>query len=562
MTRRSADVVIIGAGPVGLTTAALLGKLGVSCIVIERSGQLSTHPRASGVHGRTMEVFRQLMVADAIRAAGVPDENAQGFGWYHRLVDGVVAELMLTDGETDQPHPSPELPCFCPQTRYEPVLYGAAARHDAVRIVFDTEAVELIQDSAGVTVCTVDDHGRRDELSGQFLVAADGAASSVREWLHLGESGTPTFGHSVNVHFRADLGADIAANPYMLLWIEGEAAGTFARASADGSEWTYNFAVQPEHRHDVDDVTGRIRLAAGRPDLAIDVLGTYRWDYDQSVTARWRDGRVLLVGDAAHRFPPHGAFGMNSGVQDAQNLAWKLAAVIHGYADEALLDTYEIERKPVAVANGRQALANTQGVGPQVEAMENAETTASIEQIVAGQRHHLHSLGQQFGVAYASAAVIPDGTPAVPQTISRYTPNARPGSRAPHLWLRTARGEEVSTVDLSRDGFVVVAAAAAPGERWRAAASRVAQDGIGIACHTVGATGDLDDDGRWAPLYGVDDDGAVLIRPDGHVAARFATGSEDDTGRLLDAVNRLLRPDAHFARSPDFAISPALRSDE
>ena len=259
-----------------------------------------------------------------------------------------------------------------------------------------------------------------------------------------------------------------------------------------------------------------------------------RWDYDQSVTDTWRSGRILLAGDAAHRFPPHGAFGMNSGVQDAQNLAWKLAAVLTGQATEGLLDTYAAERKPVAEFNARQALANTV---PVVAATKQPAT--DVAAIIHEQREHLNSLGQQFGLVYESSAVVPDGTPPAPVSVSEYHPSARPGSRAPHLWLLDRDGRRISTVSLFGHRFVVLASAASPG--WVAAAEKAgAELGVAVECHPVGARGDLRcSDEQLSQLYGVVD-GAVVVRPDGVVAARFAVAPQDPAAALTDVLSQVL----------------------
>ena len=279
-----------------------------------------------------------------------------------------------------------------------------------------------------------------------------------------------------------------------------------------------------------------MRLAVGDPGLEVNVLGVLRWDYDQAVADNWRVGRVLLAGDAAHRFPPHGAFGMNSGVQDANNLAWKLIHVLRGRAGEGLLDTFEDERKPVAEDNSRQALANTQALadagwhdGRQQELAyielpdEGRAVRDRIAAAVSGQRAHLHSEGQQFGTIYQSDAVVPDGTEPVLSSVSEYRETGHPGARAPHVWLRRSDGERLSTLDIGGSGFVLLAGAR--GQAWlQAAVAAAERHGVEVTAQQIGGGSDLAAEGRdWESTYGVAEDGAVLVRPDGHIGARFAT---------------------------------------
>jgi hypothetical protein len=245
---------------------------------------------------------------------------------------------------------------------------------------------------------------------------------------------------------------------------------------------------------------------------------------------------------------------MNSGVQDANNLAWKLVSVLRGSAGEALLDTYEAERKPVAERNSAQALANTRSLADtgwhglstgelaSIELpVEGQELRQRIGTAVSDQRAHLHSEGQQFGTIYSSDAVVPDGALPVASTISEYRETGCPGARAPHVWLRNSKGERLSTVDLFDGGFVLLAGAR--GEPWlNAAAATADRRGIDLTTHQIGGDNGLQEDGRsWSQTYGVADDGAVLVRPDGHVGARFERGPVSHGPALDDAIGQILQ---------------------
>jgi len=242
--------------------------------------------------------------------------------------------------------------------------------------------------------------------------------------------------------------------------------------------------------------------------------------------------------------PPTGGFGMNTGVQDVHNLAWKLAAVLQGWGAPALLDTYEAERLPVGRAITEQSLANAASmgrVGPEAVA-HAAEPTASAA--TRARPEFLNEVGMIFGAAYTSAALVPDGTPPpeVADPITQYAPSARPGGRAPHVWLER-EGSQVSTTDLVGRAFALLTGGG--GTRWRDAARAVAgARTVPLAAVAIGRGGDLDDpDGAWTAAYGIEPDGAVLVRPDGHVAWRRPTRAADCQAELAGALDQVLGRD-------------------
>jgi hypothetical protein len=238
---------------------------------------------------------------------------------------------------------------------------------------------------------------------------------------------------------------------------------------------------------------------------------------------------VFLAGDAAHEMPPTGGFGLNTGVQDVHNLTWKIAAVLRGNADDALLDSYHAERQPLAEIITQNSLANALSMG----------RTARQSGVLPRQQF-LNEQGLIFGANYQSTAVLPDGTPpvVVADPVTDYAPSARPGSRAPHVWLR--RGDaQISTIDLFGPRFVLLAGR--DGGAWRRAAQAMGSSWPPLIAHTVGKDGDLGDpDGHWHDAYGVDGDGAVLVRPDGHVAWRSRSGAANPVESLRSALDRLL----------------------
>jgi putative polyketide hydroxylase len=517
------DVVVIGGGPVGLTAASLLGQLGIETLLVERHPTTSSHPRGFGIHPRTMEVFRRVGVADAIRSVGLPPTVAGGFGFVTRLNGDERARLMLG------PMPDlvgPEEGCFCPQHRYEAILRQCAEEHPSVSCRFGTEAtaVDVVEGLARVGLS-----GPRTAVTSRYVVAADGMRSPVRGLVHATETGSGVFGHAVSVHFRADLAGFRQDRPFALTWtVASGAEGTFAVAAADASEWTFTFAGSRDDDYSDADLQARVIDAVGDPDVTLEVLDVLRWDYEQAVTDRWRAGPVLFCGDSAHRFPPHGGFGMNSGVQDAENLAWKLAAVLRWGAAESLLDTYERERKPVATYNGQRALINTQRLA--AARWEPEHAAASLED----QHEHFLSLGQQMGAIYTSAAVVDDGTDIEPSTVTDYVETGRPGARAPHITIEDAHGRRTSTIDACAGTFVLVT-----GDE--AAVPSVAS-AVPLAVIHLGPAGTHRSvDRPWQEVYGVSSTGAVLIRPDGHVGARFHDLPDEPDRAVADALDEILR---------------------
>ena len=523
------DVLVIGGGPVGLTAAALLGDLGVETLLVDRKPSTSSHPRAFGIHPRTMEVWRRLGVADEVLSLAVPPEHTAGIGWVDTLSGIEVGRLMFP------PPPavdvSPEHGCFCAQHRYEAVLRAAAQTRAAVSVRFGCEVTALDRPEDPKVTVVDSTTGTSSVVEPRYVIAADGLASPTRERLGLTESATARFGHSINVYLRANLVPLRAGRPFALTWTVGDGAeGTFAVVATDLQEWTFNFEADRGRTYTDAELVARVQRAAGDPGLAIEILDVLRWDYEQAVTDTWRVGRAFVCGDSAHRFPPHGGFGMNSGVQDAENLAWKLAAVLRWGAHESLLDTYQTERKPVAAYNSARALANTKALA---DARWDAEhALASVE----AQVEHFFTLGQQMGTIYRSPAVVDDGQPVVQSTVTTYAESASPGARAPHVELRDAEGRTLSTIDLCRGSFVALAGPGAGVRTYRPGVTRAPIDWA-----TIGPAGDYEEVGRsWGELYGVGDAGVVILRPDGHVAARWTQPLSDPQTRVEQAVQGVL----------------------
>jgi putative polyketide hydroxylase len=550
------EVLIIGAGPVGLSAALALGRAGIRCLVLERRGEFSRYPKANGVHARTMEIFREWGVSKPIRelTAGMPDEVT--IAWMTRLNGFEIGTLSagepaeasrLSDAQ------SPEGLSVTGQHMFEPILARVAGEMDSVTISLGSEVTGLDVREESVTADYVDSAGVTRSVTAQYLIGADGIRSIVRRTLGIGAHGEESLGTAVNVQFDADLEPYVGGRPIPIIWIvNADTQGAFIR---DGlTRWRYNFEIPPEA--DPATVTRErceteVAQAIGA-DVPFKIHYTWTWTHDQAVTDRWRHGRVFLAGDSAHHFPPHGGFGMNSGIQDAQNIAWKLIAKLRWNAGDALLDTYETERLPVAEFNGAQCMLNTRQMEKTgflaqdkefltiIETDEGEQARNAIAEGIQAQAALLSSEGQQFGFQYESRAVLPDGTPILESGVSEYRPSARPGARAPHSWVKSDGGV-ISTIDVYDGGFVLFTGPA--GEAWKHAAEQAVQElGVPLKVHSLGTDLMPVDEAidQLLGRYGLEPGGALLVRPDGFVGYRAAAGVNDEYGALTSALRDIL----------------------
>lgn len=563
----NADVLIIGGGPVGLSSALQLGRAGIRTLLIERRQNFSRHTKAGGIHARTMEIFRQWGVADTIRAQS-GFNGIFSTGWVTRLNGEELGSIRMGADPAERElflGWSPELMALCGQDIYEPILAEAAARHPSVQILLGAELKEIEQDADGVTIRYTDAKGRPRYARAAYAIAADGVRSRVRQSLGIGEDALPSFGDSINALVTAPLEEARAGRTHGLFWVvNGDTQGALSWKRR-GDLWSYNFEAKPgedPQSYTPERCIGLIRAATGIADLPVEIISILHWQHDQAVTDRWREGRIFIAGDAAHRFPPHGGFGMNSGVQDSQNLVWKLVARLRWGAGDALLDSYEAERKPVARLNADQCILNTRRMAEtgwllsnpeilaNIEKPEGAETRAKIAAGIPRQREQFFSQGQQFGHIYDSAATLKDGTEPPRSTVSDYKPTGHPGARAPHFWLTGANGEQLSTIDLYDGGFVLLAGHA--GDGWQRALADWPDPAPPVTLHQIGEGFEQrPEDPHWEDVIGVADNGAILIRPDGHVGARWRSLPADPARALAKALAVILRPAS--ARLPETA---------
>jgi 2-polyprenyl-6-methoxyphenol hydroxylase-like FAD-dependent oxidoreductase len=522
-------VLIVGGSMGGLSTAMLLGTHGVKPLVVERHGNTAIHPRAAHFQLRTLEVFR---------AAGIEDEVERQSREQYDSDGGISAVESLAGNEIAKYIPSlnagiaehtPTRRLFLTQDSLEPIL-AERARELGADLRYGTELVSFEQSDDGVTATLRDtDGGDERTVHAEYMVACDGWRSPVRDALGIEMRGHGLISNSVTIYFHADCSALERGRTEAVLYVFNDELSGFFRLDRG---WQSGFLVintagdtsKPEATNVSEWITDedavRFLHAAIGAEVPVEVGHVAHWKAMADVASSFQMGRVLIAGDAAHTMPPNGGFGGNTAVQDAFNLAWKLAYVLGGRAGVALLDTYDVERRPIGAqmieqAYSRYVLRTAPYLG-----------TEGLEPIV-------DDLTMEIGQIYRSAAVLPDdaadgGEPFAPTGEAR----GRPGTRAPHLWLERD-GQRVSTIDLFGRGFVLLAGP--EGDDWRAAAQPVAE----LEVEQVGATL-VDPDGEFADAYGISPSGAVIVRPDGHVAWRAGRDIAASTETVERAMSSLL----------------------
>ncbi|MBM7599485.1 2-polyprenyl-6-methoxyphenol hydroxylase-like FAD-dependent oxidoreductase [Virgibacillus halotolerans] len=513
-------ILIVGGGLVGLSTALFLSQQHVPYQLIERHQKTSIHPKASGFNLRTMELYRGLGLNEKIREAGA--QLAKSFGWY---TANTLMEADLDRTKIDMPKDpkamaktaslsenlSPVDFTRCTQDQAEPILLEAA-RERGGELNFHTELIDFEQNDQNV-IATVRNRttGIEEKIVAEYMVAADGVKGPVRQMLDIPVTTKQLYGHIINIYFEADLSEFVSGREFMGCNITHPDAAGALLAINNRDRWCYHVSYDPEAGEMPDEFSHErchniIQKAIGFPDLEVHIISVLPWEAAGRVADRFQKGRVFLAGDAAHEMPPTGGYGANTGVQDAHNLAWKLAAVVNKQAGAGLPETYDAERRPVAHMTVAQAgqIADTGKVSP----IKNKGVKA------ASVHEHLHAT---VGYYYASQAVIESDTNHPP--LDHFELNGRPGTRAPHVWGEH-QGKHLSTLDLFGLGFVLLTGPEAKG--WYDAAREISEQfGVKVNVYRIGPDGDfIDKENNWQKAYQATSESVILIRPDGFVCWR------------------------------------------
>ena len=515
---REVPVLIVGGGPVGLALAADLGWRGIECLLVEQGDGTIYHPRANTVNSRTMEFCRRWGVADEVLHAGTPPDFPSTILYLTGLQGYQIARIERPTYGGMKPLPTtPERSQRCNQLFFDPIMRRLAASQASTELRYRCR-FESFEETADGVIATVRDLASDsvETIAAHYLVACCAGHSMIPKTLGSRMEGTQVLSYNLNVFLKIpDLwDQHDKGKAAFYFFVDPEGRGP-SLIELDGRElWRLglNFDLDQAASREVD-IPATVARFIGK-NIPYEVISVLPWTCRSIVADRWSRGRVLLAGDAVHQHSPSGGFGMNTGLGDAVDLGWKLAAMVEGWGGAGLLDSYERERRPVAQRIVREATENTAGFcAPDLlrkiedDTPEGAAVRRQVgEEIVRTRTRVFISDGIVLGYRYDPSPIVwPDGTPAPHDSITEYVQTSRPGSRAPHAWL----AEGKSTIDLFGRRFVLLAFGGAG----------VAADGLAGAAQKRGVPLDIVaiDDPAIAALY---ERRLVLVRPDGHVAWR------------------------------------------
>ncbi|EQB30722.1 FAD-dependent monooxygenase [Sphingobium ummariense] len=533
------DLLIVGAGPSGLLASSIASALGLSHQVIEKRSSLHTEPSAHVLKTHTMEVYRRIGVADEIFRLCTPPELQTCIVWCESIGGLTYGRLDLTNRRGKVPrfmNISPVHSANLPQSVVEPLLHERAkvlAGHDPVS--FGAAFEDFTQDAEGVTVTVSQQSGRR-QLRARYLIGADGAASAVRRQAGLRMDGPQALAHFLAIHIKSDMMPFLAQDPALIFFIRSAGLEGFFIVHQPVGSQVFMMRFDPDSApfETFDEARCRsiMEEVFGRPHV-FSIAAIDRWAMSAQVASGYRNGRAFLVGDAGHRFPPTGGLGLNTGVEDVENLIWKLGAVLRGEAGETLLDSYEMECRPTAVRNTNQSVLNHsrmsevdhsigfdggptpfQAILEQLKADPDDARFAKIQAAINGQMPHFSFLKLEVAASPKEGAFLRAGR-AIPQPVPEnegYQPSFTPGSHLPHFWV-TAECASLDTLAYDRLTLFVPRDLQ---EVWRAAVGALPVDWMAVKIVPLDAE-------MRSPLTSVGDfwggtPFAMLVRPDGRIA--------------------------------------------
>lgn len=539
MTDSTLDLLIVGAGPAGLLSAIIAAQCGLSFAVIERRESLHPEPSAHVLKTHTMEVYRRVGVAEAVFAESTPTDLQKCVTWCESLGGLSYGLLDLEGKKGDVPRfreISPVHAANVPQNVVEPLLHQhlkTVTRSDPVR--FGHRLAGFTQDQSSVTAEIQTDAGMK-HIRARYLLGADGAGSQVRRSAGIAMDGPPVLAHFLAIHIRSDARPLLARFPGVVFFIRQPGiSGFFIMHQPVGSQvfmLRIDPAATPPESFDKEKCRAIMDQVIGRPhDYEISSIGD--WVMSAQIALRYRAGRVFLVGDAGHRFPPTGGLGLNTGVEDVENLIWKLNAVIRGKAEDALLDSYEVECRPIAIRNTQQSVKNNErmqiietqlqagvndvalrSVIEELKQDPNHPRFAALQAAVDEQIDHFALLELDMAARVSSGAFIPAErhvpTP-VPVT-EGYLASFKPGGQIPHFWIRPG----YAALDALRFDALSLFVPEGTEAEWQKAVDALA--GASLPINVIALSGSMRAERASVADYWGDDPFAMLVRPDGRIA--------------------------------------------
>lgn len=536
MKSNDVPVLIVGGGLTGLASALFLAKHSVDYLLIERHPSTATHPKAGGITFRTMELFRELGLEQRIRSAGKALENCRGRIAVQTIAEAnkeELAQMRATQYGNDEKllqkieEISPSKQTACYQITLEEMMLQKA-RSLGGELSFYHELVSYEQNEHGV-IATIRNRETEEEsiIHCDYVIAADGAKSKIREQLGISTEGRGTIGgYYMNIYFEADLSEFIQGDAFgFTMVLHSEVLGALIPVDNE-RRWIYHVSYDPLKGERPEDFTIErckqiIQTAIGSTKIESEIVSVLPWEATESTAVKFQDNRIFLVGDSAHIMPPTGGFGSNTGIQDAHNLAWKLAAVIKGKANPKLLETYHQERYPVAKLT-------TEYASSLLFRAANREE---------GSLNNMDGLAVTVGYQYCSEAIVDDS--ATPHRMDIVDLSGKPGTRAPHFF-GMYKGKEVSILDLLGNNFVLLTEV--ENSSWIEATLDVSSKlGINIKVLRVGGSGDfIAQENGFRELYGIENEGVVLIRPDGFIGWRSEKAVINPDVMLEEVMSNLL----------------------